>query len=138
MLQNRLTARIVLTVSLAFLPACAFAEKVPAKVIDQRGGPHDVTCGDYLTADMLKKAGVVEATFGITVNPDGTVRSAEAHDDSGMPEITTALTACAQHWLFEPATDDGKAVESFSVLREMFHDPSLSKIDILMRMKSPR
>ncbi len=85
---------------------------VPAKIIGYHNGPHSAICSDYIPADALRQVKIVRATITVTVNPDGTVKTANVQEDSGRPEIANAFMTCALNWLFVPATVGGKPVES--------------------------
>ena len=130
--------RNLLLLLIALVPYGAGAQQqpyapawVPAKIIGYHKGPHNLDCTTYLPVDSFRQVQIVHAEFTVVVNADGTVKSVDVKEDSGKPEIASALTTCAMNWLFKPATIDGKPVESTTSNYETMQITNMSAIDVL-------
>jgi TonB family protein len=74
-----------------------------------------------LTSSDLHKA--TEVQVQIRINPKGYVIDARATGDrmTGNDSLTQAALAAARHWIFEPATLNGKATAADHIIVFQFH-----------------
>jgi TonB family protein len=107
--MNARRAAMALAVWMQMLNAPSQAD-VPTNMTPQMAGiPH--TCMRSYPEEAMKRWEQGVTILAFRISTDGRTKNLSVSKSSGFPDLDQASLACAEKWLYKPATSDGKPVE---------------------------